>query len=431
MPGNISLRPVTGIKPDKDDLATLMTAYKDAYASGGTQPDAKHLEWAQNQMLSDGYPYVILDNGQRVGGAYICHYRHRGLDGTKTYSGGSIDTLGILEPYRNKGIGRAALALLMEEAANKYPEGAYLHIAYDPSNAAAKHLYTSMGFSDPIEWNGKNGWDAISLHQDRDLALKAAKLQRARDFISHIKDEAAKRGMNVFAVTDGASGISNNGNPAVRAAREAQVKWELEHGADPHEDWSKRASVNPVLYLGTTNPGKIREMTALLKSLGVTARTLQDIPDVPETARSYSGNARLKAETLSKLYGVPVISEDSGLSVRALHGAPGIRSGRYAGSANHNSADNVTKLLAAMQGMKDRSAAFVTAAAISDNGVTYSLTRRAPGSIADTPRGDKGFSYDTVFVPNVSQQTYAESGDKSGSSRDKAVKALIARMYRR
>lgn len=187
----------------------------------------------------------------------------------------------------------------------------------------------------------------------------------------------------------------------------------------------KKATQRPYLYLGTTNPGKIREMTALLDSLGIEARTLDSVPDVEETARSYRGNALLKARTLAKLKGVPVISEDSGLSVKALKGGPGLHSGRYSGNANHNSADNVTKLLEAMKDSKDRNAAFVTAAAISDGKNDYTLTRRAPGTIANAPRGDKGFSYDTVFVPKGLSQTYAESGDKSNSSRDKAVKALI------
>ena len=71
------------------------------------------------------------------------------------------------------------------------------------------------------------------------------KLKRARAFVAAVRRMALKRKLNYFLVTDGASGISNNGNPAVRNAREAQIKWELEHGADPYEDWSKKAGYNP------------------------------------------------------------------------------------------------------------------------------------------------------------------------------------------
>lgn len=190
-----------------------------------------------------------------------------------------------------------------------------------------------------------------------------------------------------------------------------------------------KEAVDKVLYLGTSNPNKIREMSALLQSMGITARTLDGIPDVPETARSYKGNALLKARTLAALYGVPVLSEDSGLGVRVLGGAPGLYSGRYSGAADHNSKDNAAKLLSVMKGVRDRRAGFVTAAAISDGGKDYTSTRRVPGMITEEPRGDKGFSYDTVFVPKGSTQTYAESGDKSDSSRDRAVRALLRKYY--
>lgn len=63
-------------------------------------------------------------------------------------------------------------------------------------------------------------------------------MSKARAFVSEVKRLAKVLGLNVFVVTDGASGILNNGNPAVRNAREAHVKWELEHGSDPSEDWS-------------------------------------------------------------------------------------------------------------------------------------------------------------------------------------------------
>ena len=194
-------------------------------------------------------------------------------------------------------------------------------------------------------------------------------------------------------------------------------------------DWPsiKQAAEKPYLYLGTTNPGKIQEMSALLESLGIEPRTLPSVPDIEENARSYKGNALLKARTLSGLYGVPVISEDSGLGVRALNGAPGLHSGRWTGSTDHNSQSNAEKLLLALQDIADRRAGFVTAAAIADGDNVLTATRRRPGTIATEQRGDKGFSYDTVFIPNGSDRTYAESGDKSDSSRDRAVRAVVGK----
>ena len=193
----------------------------------------------------------------------------------------------------------------------------------------------------------------------------------------------------------------------------------------------KQAAESSYLYLGTTNPGKIREMSTLLKSLGVEPRTLPSVPDIEETARSYKGNALLKARTLSKLHGVPVLSEDSGLGVKALNGAPGLRSGRWSGSADHNSQSNAEKLLLALQDVLDRRATFVTGAAIADEDNVLTATRRRPGTIATEQRGDKGFSYDTVFIPDGSDKTYAESGDKSDSSRDRAVRAVVEKYLNR
>jgi len=180
------------------------------------------------------------------------------------------------------------------------------------------------------------------------------------------------------------------------------------------------------VLVGTSNKGKQAELSALLLAAGLRPVTLGSVPDIPETGRSYRANALLKARALSKLYGgVPVLSEDSGLGVMALHGAPGLHSGRYSGSADHNSVDNVEKLLAAMKGERDRRAAFITAAALAYAGKAKAVTRRVPGTITDVPRGDKGFSYDTVFVPEGDTRTYAESGDKQDSSRVRAVRALL------
>lgn len=74
----------------------------------------------------------------------------------------------------------------------------------------------------------------------------ARPLDRARDFVSDVKRMAKERGLNVFVVTDGASGILNNGSPAVKNARDAHAKWEIEHGSNPYEDWEKPTALLPI-----------------------------------------------------------------------------------------------------------------------------------------------------------------------------------------
>ena len=181
------------------------------------------------------------------------------------------------------------------------------------------------------------------------------------------------------------------------------------------------------ILVGTTNPGKRREMAALIMAAGLKPVFRDDLPEIEETANSYKGNARLKSQGIYDFAKMPVISEDSGLSVDALDGAPGLMSARWTGAADHNSSDMTTKLLELMKNEKNRRASFITAASISDGGKPIIVQRSTPGAITDAPRGDKGFSYDTVFKPKGKAHTWAESGDKSDSARNRAVKAVLAK----
>ena len=95
--------------------------------------------------------------------------------------------------------------------------------------------------------------------QHADELLKAERLAKARKFVEDVRRMALKRKLNYFLVTDGASGVANDGNPAVRNAREAQIKWELEHGEDPYEDWSKEAESKPM------SPKELKRLYSLLK----------------------------------------------------------------------------------------------------------------------------------------------------------------------
>ncbi len=162
---------------------------------------------------------------------------------------------------------------------------------------------------------------------------------------------------------------------------------------------------------------------------GWTVERWQGPPLPPETADTFRENARGKA-LHGRAEGDPdawMTGEDSGLEVAALHGAPGIFSARYAGEDATDEA-NVDKLLAALHGVEDRRARYVCElVALGPAGEEIAVNGTLEGSIAPEPRGEEGFGYDPVFVPDGETQTAAELGNawKSGHShRARAAQAL-------
>ena len=118
-------------------------------------------------------------------------------------------------------------------------------------------------------------------------------------------------------------------------------------------------NMNEIL-IASQNPGKIREYRAMLEPLGYVVRSLLDYPDFPEiaeTGSTFSENARLKAEAVSRRFRMPCLADDSGLEVEALGGCPGVRSQRY--SPEGTAPENRAKLLFELQGKTDRRARFV------------------------------------------------------------------------
>jgi XTP/dITP diphosphohydrolase len=157
-------------------------------------------------------------------------------------------------------------------------------------------------------------------------------------------------------------------------------------------------------------------------------------PDVVETGTTLEENARIKAAGLVAALGLPAISDDTGLEVDAFDGAPGVRTGRYAGE-HATYADNTTKLLRELEGVYPalRTARFATVAvALNPHGRDIAVRGEVEGLIAAQPRGENGFGYDPVFVPHDGDgRTFAEmSADEKHaiSHRGRAFRALADRL---
>jgi XTP/dITP diphosphohydrolase len=186
-----------------------------------------------------------------------------------------------------------------------------------------------------------------------------------------------------------------------------------------------------ILLLGTTNPGKVRELRSLLApipDLEVVTRDEIPFPSIEENGSTFAENAVLKARGIAAATESVVLAEDSGLCVRALHGAPGVRSARYAGEPTDHDA-NTERLLNALSGVEDRAATFVTVAALRfRDGREVLRAGVLEGHIATARAGHGGFGYDPVFVPVGYSQTLAEIplSEKNGlSHRARAVSPLL------
>ena len=186
--------------------------------------------------------------------------------------------------------------------------------------------------------------------------------------------------------------------------------------------------MRPRLVLATANPDKATELEQLMHGFEVVARP-SAVPEVEETAETLEGNARLKARAVMEATGEPAVADDTGLEVAALDGRPGVYSSRYAGE-NATYADNVSKLLSELDGCDDRRARFTTVAmACFPDGREVVGTGAVEGRIAESARGERGFGYDPIFVPDEGDgRTFAEMTPEEKnvmSHRGRALRALI------
>jgi len=190
------------------------------------------------------------------------------------------------------------------------------------------------------------------------------------------------------------------------------------------------------LVLATRNSGKVAEMRSLLADVPVQltpADALDDTPDVEEDRPTLEGNARKKARVLHEHTGHPALADDTGLEVDALDGAPGVHTARFAGP-DATPADNNVKLLRALAEADTRRARFRTVVAFVDGDGVHCFEGVCEGTIADAPRGEMGFGYDPLFVPEGATKTFAEmeSAEKNAvSHRKRALHQFVSFIHER
>jgi XTP/dITP diphosphohydrolase len=187
------------------------------------------------------------------------------------------------------------------------------------------------------------------------------------------------------------------------------------------------------IVLATHNAAKLAELRRILDAAGVSGIELLSaadvaLPDVEETGTTFAANALLKARAGAQASGLACLSDDSGLTVDALGGAPGVRSARYAG-AHGDDAANLAKVLADTAQATNRRARFVCVAAlVTPQGQQHTALGILEGSLTMAPRGDGGFGYDPIFVPDGDTRTTAElspSEKDAISHRGKAFRAIV------
>lgn len=183
------------------------------------------------------------------------------------------------------------------------------------------------------------------------------------------------------------------------------------------------------LIFATQNEDKVKEIQKLMPS-HIVVKSLKAIgctDDIPETQETLEGNAIQKAQYVVEKYNVNCFSDDTGLEVAALNGAPGVYSARYAGPAK-NSDDNMQLLLNELKNQEDRSAQFRTAIALIIDGKTQTFEGIVKGEIRKEKAGAKGFGYDPIFEPEGRGVTFAEmplSEKNEISHRARALKKMI------
>ncbi|MBP5322217.1 MAG: non-canonical purine NTP diphosphatase [Bacteroidaceae bacterium] len=181
------------------------------------------------------------------------------------------------------------------------------------------------------------------------------------------------------------------------------------------------------LVFATNNAHKLEEVRAILGN-DYEVLSLADInlhEDIPETAGTLEGNALQKAQYVKQHFGLDCFADDTGLEVDALNGEPGVYSARYAGEG-HDSEANMSKLLLKMNKKRNRKARFRTIVALIQGEYIHLFEGIVNGTIIKERRGEGGFGYDPIFVPEGYSQTLAEIGEEKNkiSHRARAIAKL-------
>lgn len=182
------------------------------------------------------------------------------------------------------------------------------------------------------------------------------------------------------------------------------------------------------LYISTKNRDKLRELAAIFGSDVELHHPVADDPDVEETGDTLWENALLKARAGFERSGMPTIADDTGLEVDALGGEPGVYSSRYAGE-DATYEDNVRKLLRELENVPadERTARFRTVIAyVNGDGFEKRFDGTVQGQILDERRGEGGFGYDPVFLPDEARETFAQMDDDAKNAISHRGRALRA-----
>ena len=164
-----------------------------------------------------------------------------------------------------------------------------------------------------------------------------------------------------------------------------------------------------ILVFATNNPNKLKEVQSLVPS-HITIKGLKDIgctEDIIEDDPTINGNAILKAQYVKDNYGYDCFADDTGLEVFALNGAPGVLSARYAGP-QRNAHDNMNKLLITLAVQSERNAQFKTVIAYAKSDTITTFEGICKGMITKERKGDDGFGYDPIFMPEGYDATFAQ-----------------------
>ncbi|KRL63049.1 XTP/dITP diphosphatase [Lactobacillus psittaci] len=195
-----------------------------------------------------------------------------------------------------------------------------------------------------------------------------------------------------------------------------------------------------VILFATNNQNKVKELKAAFEKAGLdyeikTDADFADMPHISENGTTFAENATIKAHTMAEFAKMPTVSDDSGLVVDKLNGAPGVHSARYGGEA-HNDARNNAKLLASLGGIpqEERKAKFVSTFVVSMPGhfdKDLVITGECDGEVLAIPRGRDGFGYDPLFYVPEKKKTFAEmtTDEKNEvSHRGRALKQLMEKL---
>ena len=180
------------------------------------------------------------------------------------------------------------------------------------------------------------------------------------------------------------------------------------------------------IVFATNNQHKLNEVKKITEGLTeiVSLSEINCFDDIPETADTLEGNALQKARYVKEKFGFDCFADDTGLEVEALDNAPGVYSARYAGP-DHNSESNMKLLLKNMEGITNRNARFRTVIALLMDGKEYLFDGIVEGVIIDEKRGNSGFGYDPVFVPNGYNETFAQLGSDIKNNISHRAKAVL------